>query len=395
MNGAPHWNGRGLLFDCEGVKRSEPDAQAAPDSTAPYAAHANSLSHRALYGLTGKAMNDENPYRPPMFQSTEDGEDDDKKITVWRDGPFLVLPKHETELPNRCVVCNDTTDAPRMRFKLRPSASPASFVASFLLGGPLNCLLGSTIGLLLSPEVSLKLTLCWNHRVQERNIRLVFRVLLLFGILTVISGVVVAGVLTAMDVNSEWILDIALAAFGAGCTLIITAVVQKSYCAKLIRMVHTDGYYVWLDHVHIGFLRSFPDVLDPRNAAKAHYNRSVEYFKQGQIDDAIAHCSEAIRLNPAAAAYRHRARLHGNKGEYDRAITDCTEAIRLDSANVDVYLIRAEAYFSRCEYDKALADFSEALRLAPRDIRADSGRVRASREIGERNKVGEGGASQT
>jgi tetratricopeptide (TPR) repeat protein len=47
--------------------------------------------------------------------------------------------------------------------------------------------------------------------------------------------------------------------------------------------------------------------------------------------DAIADCSELIRLNPQdAAAYFNRGYIYGELGEFDAAITDFTRAIDLD-----------------------------------------------------------------
>ncbi len=65
-------------------------------------------------------------------------------------------------------------------------------------------------------------------------------------------------------------------------------------------------------------------------------SRSTAYRNEGEYDEAIADCSEAIRLNPKlAGAYYARAFTYGQKGESDKAIADYTEVIRLEPKLTD------------------------------------------------------------
>jgi Flp pilus assembly protein TadD len=66
-----------------------------------------------------------------------------------------------------------------------------------------------------------------------------------------------------------------------------------------------------------------------------------------------------------AKAYAERGAAHLNKGDIDQAIADYTEAIRLDPYDAEAYNGRGFAYGSKGEYDRAIADYTEAIRLNP------------------------------
>jgi tetratricopeptide (TPR) repeat protein len=87
----------------------------------------------------------------------------------------------------------------------------------------------------------------------------------------------------------------------------------------------------------------------------------VPRYLKGELDRAIADCSEAIRLDPTSAdAYFNRAGAYSRQGDPGRAIADFTEVIRLRPSDADAYVNRVAAY------RRAVADFTKALRLAPR-----------------------------
>ena len=109
--------------------------------------------------------------------------------------------------------------------------------------------------------------------------------------------------------------------------------------------------------------------------------RAWAHVIAGELDEAIAECSEAIRLNPKdATAYWTRGDAYTKKGDYDTAIADYTEAIRLDPQNALAYGGRAFAYKWKYDYDQAIADFTVVIRLDPKDATAYCGRGGAYRE---------------
>ncbi len=71
-----------------------------------------------------------------------------------------------------------------------------------------------------------------------------------------------------------------------------------------------------------------------------------------------------------ADAYRERGQAWCLKGELDEAIADYSRALRLDPNHVKGYNRRASAWSGKGEYDKAIADCNQALRLRPDDAEA-------------------------
>ena len=74
----------------------------------------------------------------------------------------------------------------------------------------------------------------------------------------------------------------------------------------------------------------------------------------------------------------------GIKGEYDKAIAHYSEALRLNPKDADAYYNRGIAWERRGEYDKAIADYSEAIRLNPNYADAYYNRGIAWERRGER-----------
>src|SRR5437879_7338211 len=74
--------------------------------------------------------------------------------------------------------------------------------------------------------------------------------------------------------------------------------------------------------------------------------------------------SEAEPPSPAAEAFQS-ALDHDKKNEVKEAIADCTEAIRLDPKNFEYLIARADLYSETGEYEKSLADRQKATQFQP------------------------------
>lgn len=108
--------------------------------------------------------------------------------------------------------------------------------------------------------------------------------------------------------------------------------------------------------------------LDPQ-MTNAFYMRGLCRNRKGDFDGAIADFSEAIRLNPKAyGAYYSRGNAWFRKGDLDQAIADYGEVIRLNPSHADAYINRGVAWNEKEEYDKAIADYGEAIRLDPQSV---------------------------
>ena len=86
----------------------------------------------------------------------------------------------------------------------------------------------------------------------------------------------------------------------------------------------------------------------------------------GQHREALAECSEAIRLDPDHPdPWPARGDLKARQGQYEGAIADYDRAIRLDPRNAAAYLNRSLVKSELGRHDEALADLDRAMSLDP------------------------------
>src|SRR6476620_3014216 len=65
--------------------------------------------------------------------------------------------------------------------------------------------------------------------------------------------------------------------------------------------------------------------------AALYGNRCAAYINNGNSNEALSDCNQAIQLDPKnAVAYANRCAAHINKGETAEALSDCNQAIQLD-----------------------------------------------------------------
>jgi serine/threonine protein kinase len=136
------------------------------------------------------------------------------------------------------------------------------------------------------------------------------------------------------------------------------------------------------------------------NSPRAALEQGNCYLETGDLQRAIGHYNEAIRLNPGMAeayaargdacyrmenynkaigeytrvivldpknplGYVKRGITYRRLGDIESAIFDFTKAIRIDSKNCSAYVGRGEANRLKGDYDEAFSDWSEAIRLDP------------------------------
>ena len=105
--------------------------------------------------------------------------------------------------------------------------------------------------------------------------------------------------------------------------------------------------------------------LAPRQASLWN-NRGHVWDLKGEYENAVRDYSEAIRLMPSyATAYANRGLARLAADQCDAAVADCTEAIRLDPGSEQGYVARANARFQRGDYERTVADIESALRVNP------------------------------
>ena len=90
-----------------------------------------------------------------------------------------------------------------------------------------------------------------------------------------------------------------------------------------------------------------------------------------RVDRAIRYFSDQIREHPNDTFARvMRAQLWLDRGELDEAMADCDEAIRIDPRYCPAYETRADIWLRREDVDRSLADCETALRLDPQSASA-------------------------
>jgi tetratricopeptide (TPR) repeat protein len=101
-------------------------------------------------------------------------------------------------------------------------------------------------------------------------------------------------------------------------------------------------------------------------AARAAYQKGVEYAEKKDYDSAITSFTEALRINSNYAdAYEQRGIVYRRVSAYDQAIADFTRAVTINPKLTDARWNRGTTYFSKGDYDKALDDMVYMLSLDP------------------------------
>ena len=87
----------------------------------------------------------------------------------------------------------------------------------------------------------------------------------------------------------------------------------------------------------------------------------------GQVDEAVAHLKQAIRLNPFPAYYYyfHLGRCYMIRGQYEDALAECKKALQRAPDAVGNHIAIAVAYALLDREEEARASAVKALELEP------------------------------
>ena len=95
------------------------------------------------------------------------------------------------------------------------------------------------------------------------------------------------------------------------------------------------------------------------------------HLRNGDLDQAGADASEAIRLDPSDAdCYASRAGIAYASRDMDSALADADRAIQLDPKNSSALVVRGRCAAERGNLEQALTSVNEALRLDPKGTKA-------------------------
>jgi serine/threonine-protein kinase len=115
-----------------------------------------------------------------------------------------------------------------------------------------------------------------------------------------------------------------------------------------------------------------------KDDATAHNNIGVALAKKGQLDEAIAELKEAIRLkkdfpeahNSLGKALAKKGRLDEANAEYKEALRIQREVTRLKKYDAEAHITLGNVLGDKGLLDEAIAEYQEALRLNKDDARA-------------------------
>ncbi|XP_018902985.1 dnaJ homolog subfamily C member 7 [Bemisia tabaci] len=88
-------------------------------------------------------------------------------------------------------------------------------------------------------------------------------------------------------------------------------------------------------------------------------------YKSGKLPEALKAYTDALAVDPLfntanAVLYSNRAAVSQKLGKLEDAIADCTQALKLDETYLKPLLRRAQCYQGLNEHEKAVADFEKA-----------------------------------
>ncbi len=104
----------------------------------------------------------ENPYAPPKADVRPRKSKPSSDLEVWREGNLIVCP-NDSRLPERCVVCNDSTNGHSMT-KIVRWHHPAIYLVLLV-----NLLVYIIVALAVQKKAKLTFSLCQRHRVRRTN----------------------------------------------------------------------------------------------------------------------------------------------------------------------------------------------------------------------------------
>jgi tetratricopeptide (TPR) repeat protein len=152
-------------------------------------------------------------------------------------------------------------------------------------------------------------------------------------------------------------------------------------------LVLTLGILTWRQAIPYADLETMWRTTISRNPASwiAHSNLGNALVRRGEIDEAIGHFQEAIRLKPdLAEAYTSLAVALGMRGEIDAAIETLERAIRLKPDYAEAHYDLGIALEHKGRPDAAIGQFQEAIRLKPGFVAAQRSLAHAVRRRRQR-----------
>jgi tetratricopeptide (TPR) repeat protein len=127
------------------------------------------------------------------------------------------------------------------------------------------------------------------------------------------------------------------------------------------------GVFLWKRGERTEALAHYTEAVRINPAfASAHYNLSVALAARGQADQAIEHVREAVRLNPRHAPAQHNLGMAlWTRGRLDEAADHCTAALAVNPAYASAWHVLGAARWQQGRNDEAIACYRRAVELGP------------------------------
>lgn len=138
-------------------------------------------------------------------------------------------------------------------------------------------------------------------------------------------------------------------------TITCVAVVACAMASTNRLQSFSNGFVLWDDAV-----KKLPGEPSP-GAARPYLARCQEYLQRGNLDAAVADCTNALKLRPKYRfAYQSRAFAHMRQGKFALAIQDAQTIVELQPDDPHVHTILGAMYQGAGLSEKARASFEIA-----------------------------------
>lgn len=129
-----------------------------------------------------------------------------------------------------------------------------------------------------------------------------------------------------------------------------------------------------------------PDVGAP-TPEEEECEKAAEFAKDGKFEEAIAHYSKAVELNPKSiSALLNRSTAYETVGEHKKALADLGALLAVSPNYVVAYVNRAWAHGRHKEFAEALEDCNKALSIDPKCAAAFNNRAAVYNDLGQYDK---------
>ncbi len=189
-------------------------------------------------------MSESNPYSSPRDTGPPPEPPD-----ILRDGKYLVVRQTKLTLPGNCSICN-ASETGRLMLKIRKAPR---ILAVLGLMGAFICF--------SVPAARIQSGLCKSHLFGERIGQRLYKGTLLLALAWIVFAIACA--VFAVKLNEEILSILSVLAVASAILFVNLAFFIEIGRPKLLRAVHSDRQYIWLDTVSADFLSQFPAVGGP------------------------------------------------------------------------------------------------------------------------------------